>query len=58
MTPATRGKLIIGLLALSSTYALLVGWDPELARAVAVGYIALMLTVLVIVNVWKKPPHG
>lgn len=58
MTPATRGKLIIGLLALSVVYALLVGWNLELARVIAVGYIALMLTVLVIVNIWKKPPHG
>lgn len=58
MTPATRGILIIGLLALSSIYALLVGWNIELARAIAAGYIALMLTVLVVINIWKKPPHG
>ena len=58
MTPATRGKLILGLLALSSVYAFLVGWNPELARAIAVGYIALMLTVLVLINLWKKPPHA
>lgn len=57
MTPKTRLKLIVGLLALSSIYALLVGWNPELARAVAVGYIALMLTVLVLIQLWKKP-HG
>lgn len=55
MTPKTRLRLIVGLLALSTIYALLVGWNPELARAVAVGYIALMLTVLVLIQLWKKP---
>lgn len=56
MTPATRLKLIVGTLALSTIYALLVGWNIELARAAALGYCALMLTALVLINVWKKPP--
>lgn len=57
MTPKTRLKLIAGLLALSTIYALLVSISPEFARIVAVGYIALMLTILVLIQLWKKP-HG
>lgn len=55
MTPKTRLKVIAGLLILSSIYAFLVGYDPAVARTIALGYIALMLTVLVLISFWKRP---
>lgn len=57
MTPKTRLRIVAGLLVLSSIYAWLVGYDPILARTVALGYIALMLTLLVLISCWKRPPH-
>ena len=42
------------MILISASYAVLVAKDLELAKAVALGYIALMLTLIVIVNVWKK----
>lgn len=56
MTPTSRLKVVVGLLTLSTIYALLVGWNIELARAIAVGYCGLMLTALVLISCWKKPP--
>lgn len=57
MTPKTRLKVIVGVLILSFVYAVLVQYSPQLARTVALGYICLMLTLLVLISCWKRPPH-
>lgn len=55
MRPNAR-LLLCGLtILLSACYAVLVARTPEVATAVAVGYVALLLTIFVAVNVWKKP---
>jgi hypothetical protein len=45
------------LIVFSATYAVIVKKDPGLGYAFALGYIALLLTVIVILTCWKKPPH-
>lgn len=55
MTANNRLWLIAGLIVFSAGYALLVKKDPELADNVWRIYIAIMLTTLVVLNVWKKP---
>jgi|tagenome__1003787_1003787.scaffolds.fasta_scaffold20513553_2 hypothetical protein len=55
MTAKTRLGWIATIIILSSAYALLVKKDPSIAGAVAVGYIALILTLFLLLNFWKKP---
>lgn len=54
MGPSARLRWSIFMIAFSAIYAVLIVKDPDLASAVAVGYIALLLTVFTIVNIWKK----
>lgn len=42
------------MIVFSASYAMLIVEDRDLAEVVAVGYIALLLTVFAIVNIWKK----
>lgn len=39
----------------SALYGLLIVRDPEFASAIATGYVAALLTIFIIVHVWKKP---
>ena len=55
MTANNRLWLIAALIIISAGYALLVKKDPGIASAVASGYVALLLTAVFILNVWKKP---
>ena len=45
------------MIVFSAIYAVLIAEDRDLAEALAVGYIALLLTIFVTVNVWKKHHH-
>lgn len=55
MTSNTRLQISGVMIVVSAAYAILVARDPETATAIAAGYIALVLTAIVLVNVWKKP---
>lgn len=55
MTPKIRLALIAGVIVLSAAYAVLVTKNPATAAAIASGYIALLATVFILINVWKKP---
>lgn len=55
MRPNTRLWLIAGIIVLSAMYAVLVVEDKNLASAIASGYVALLLTFTLIINVWKRP---
>lgn len=54
MLPNTRLILCIVVIVGSALYALLVSQDPEVASALMLGYVGIMLTILVAINVWKK----
>lgn len=54
MTPNTRLRLIAIMIMFSAIYAVLIVADRDLAGVIAVGYIALVLTVFVAVNAWKS----
>jgi len=56
MGPNTRLRLSMLMIIFSAIYAVLIAKDRDLAEVVAVGYIALLLTVFVTVNIWKKHP--
>lgn len=55
MTSATRLKVCALLIVLSAVYAVLVARDPAIASAIASGYVAAVLTVVVLTTIWKKP---
>lgn len=55
MTSSARLMLSAALIVMSSVYAVLVAKSPEVASAVAAGYIAVLLSVFTLINVWKKP---
>lgn len=54
MTPNTRLRLVAIMIMLSAIYAVLIVADREIAGVIAVGYIAIILTVFVLVNAWKS----
>jgi cell division protein FtsW (lipid II flippase) len=43
------------MLVLSAAYAVLITKDPDVASAIALGYVALLLTIFAAVEIWKKP---
>jgi hypothetical protein len=51
MAPSKRLWLIAGLIVLSAAYAVIVKRDPGLAYGLALGYIAIMLTILVYLHI-------
>lgn len=55
MRPRTRLALSLAMIIASATYGLLIVEDPNIAEAVAMGYVAVLLTVFFAVNLWKKP---
>lgn len=55
MTANSRLLWSAVLIIISAVYAVLVARDPGVASAIAAGYIAILLTVFVLLNVWKKP---
>lgn len=55
MGPNTRLRWTGGMILVSAGYAVLVAKDPEVAQAIALGYVALLLTIFVLVGTWKKP---
>lgn len=55
MSSSTRLKLSIVMIVLSMLFAVLIAQSPQIASAVATGYVAVLLTVILLTNVWKKP---
>jgi hypothetical protein len=55
MRANTRLALCGVVIIVSALYALLVTKDKQLAETVALGYIAVLLTLMFIVTVWKRP---
>lgn len=54
MTADTRLIWCGVIIALSIGYAILVEVNPRIAIAVMLGYIGLLFTIFISVNVWKK----
>lgn len=55
MSPSVRLRLVAVVLLMSAVYAVMVAKDPQVASAISSGYVAIVVTVIVLVNVWKKP---
>lgn len=55
MRPSLRLYLTLVVIIASAAYAVTVTKDPAIASALASGYVALVVTVLVLINFWKKP---
>lgn len=55
VTPKARLAWIGVVLAGSAFYAVLIAYDPRVASAIALGYVAVLLTIFIVVEVWKKP---
>lgn len=54
MNPRLRLVLCAVIIILSAGYAVLVEEDQGLAEVVALGYIGVLITILALVNLWKK----
>lgn len=54
MLPNTRLILCLVIVIGSGLYALLVKQDPDLASAVMLGYVGILLTIFIATEVWKK----
>lgn len=54
MGPSTRLALCVVMIIGSALYGLLINYDPNIAEAVALGYVALLLTIFTVVNLWKS----
>lgn len=55
MTASNRLRLTAAMVVVSVLYGILVLADPEVASAIAIGYIALILTAITCTN-WRKRP--
>lgn len=53
MTANTRLVLSVIVIVGSAIYGLLIAEAPKFAEAIALGYIAVLLTVLTAMNLWK-----
>lgn len=54
MRANTRLALCAAVILVSALYAVLVEKDQQLAETLAIGYVAVLMTALVLVNFWKK----
>jgi hypothetical protein len=54
MKPRTRLSWIAVVIVASAIYAVLVKKDPDVAQAVMLGYVGVLLTIFFLNEVWKK----
>jgi len=54
MSPSLRLVVCGAIILFSAIYAVLVSRDPAFAAAIAVGYVAVVVTAILVINVWKK----
>lgn len=55
MLPKTRLYLCGFLLVISALYASLIAVNTAVATAVALGYVAVVVTIMLALNVWRRP---
>lgn len=55
MNSSTRLVSSVVIILMSVIYGVIIAADPDVAAAIAVAYVSILLTVLLITNVWKKP---
>ncbi len=58
MKPSTRLFWVAMIIIGSALYAMLIAWNRPLTTTLTVGYIAVILTIFVTNELWKKPPYG
>lgn len=55
MTPNLRLALVAFLLVGSAAYAVVAVKSPDLASAIAVGYVAILVTISTAIQIWRRP---
>lgn len=55
MRPNTRLILSMIVIVGSALYGVLLLETPNFAEAIALGYIAVLLTILTVINLWRGP---
>lgn len=55
MKPSTRLFWVAVIIVGSALYAMLITWNRPLTTTLTVAYIAVILTIFVANEVWKKP---
>lgn len=53
VNPRIRLRICVAVILVSAGYAVLVAKDPDFAQAVMLGYVAVLLTIFVLIEVWK-----
>lgn len=54
MRPKTRLIWCAVIIIFAASYAVLIYYNTQIARAVMLGYIGLLLTIFTAINVWKR----
>lgn len=55
MTPSTRLRWSFVIVIVSAVYAILIFENPQVASAVASWYVAVLLSIFVLGEIWRKP---
>lgn len=55
MRPNTRLFWAAVMIFGSSLYGVLIFYNPRVASSIALGYIALILSIFIAIELWKKP---
>lgn len=55
MRPSTRLFWAAVMIFGSSLYGVLIVYNPRVASSIALGYIALILSIFIAIELWKKP---
>lgn len=55
MAPKTRLFWVAVIIIGSFVYGIVIVANPRVASAIMLGYIAVLLTIFIVVDVWKKP---
>jgi len=58
MKPSTRLFWVAVIIIGSAAYTLLISWNRPLTTTLTVAYIAVILTIFVFNEVWKKSDDG
>ena len=53
VSPRTRLMICAAVIVLSAGYGVLITKDPDFAQAIMLGYVGILLTIFVLVEVWR-----
>lgn len=55
MGPRARLFWVAVMILGSAMYGVLISYNPRIASSIALGYIALILSIFIAIELWKRP---